>query len=112
MYVCVDFFGGWVGFFNGRRVCGSTAVDTKDKNSIKMLLLVLFPIQVQNTGHIYLLLVCIVALGQKRETCFSSPHVPKNRAAPVFHFIFYFKISRQKTAPKHFRARAETFAIV
>ena len=75
---------------------------TKDKNSIQMLLFVLLAIQAQNTGHIFL-------LGQKKrekKTCFSSLPVPKNRAAPVFHFIFYFQIYHQKTAPKHFRARA------
>ena len=74
----------------------------------------LFTIQVQNTGHIFLLLVCIVVLGNNnnkktpKNACFSSPPVPKHRAAPVFHF----QISRQKTAPKHLRARAVTFAIV
>ena len=95
LYVCVDFFGGWVGFFLTGGECVVPCSCTKDKNSITMLLLVLFAIQVQNTGHIFLLLVCIVALGQKKKrTCFSSPPVPKNRAAPVFHFIFYFQISR------------------
>ena len=40
---------------------------TKDKNSIKkILLLVLFAIQLQNTGHIFLILVCIVSLGKKK----------------------------------------------
>ena len=70
----------------------------------------LFAIQVQNTGHIFLLLVCIVALGHKK-TCFSSPPVPKNRAAPVFHFIFILRFSYKKTAPKHFRARAVTMRV-
>ena len=46
---------------------------TKDKNSINKLLLVLFAIQVQNTGHIFLLLVCIVALGHKKNVFHPRP---------------------------------------
>ena len=112
--VCVCGFFVWmVGFFLTGGGCVVPCSCTKDKNSIKKMLFVLFAIRVQNTGYIFLSLVHIVALGQKQtKTCISSPPVPKNRAALVFHFIFYFQISRQKTAPKHFRARAVTFAIV
>ena len=70
----------------------------------------LFAIQVQNTEHIFLLLVCIVALGYKQKTCFSSPPVPKNRAAPVFHFIFYFKMSIQENGAKTFLSTRSDYA--
>ena len=68
MYVCVDFFGGWVGFFLTGGGCVVPCSCTKDKNSINLLLLVLFAIQVQDTGHIFLLFVCIVALVIKKYT--------------------------------------------
>ena len=61
---------------------------TKDKNSIKMLLLVLFAIQIQNTGHIFF--ITRVYYDFRPETCFPSPPVPKNRAAPVFSFYILF----------------------
>ena len=51
---------------------------TKDKNSINKLLLVLFAIKVQNTAHIFLLLVCIVALGHKNK----NEHVSHPRPCP------------------------------
>ena len=111
--VCVCVCGFFVSMgrtFNGRRVCGSLQLYQRQEFNKNKLLLVLFAIQVQNTGHIFLLLVCIVALGHKK-TCFSSPPVPKNRAAPVFHFIFILKLSYKKTAPKHFRARAVTMRV-
>ena len=67
---------------------------TKDKNSIKQIV------------------ACVVCYsGSKYGTCFSSPPVPKNRAAPVFYFIFILKFSYKKTAPKHFRARAVTMRV-
>ena len=65
----------------------------------------LFAIQVQNTGHIFLLLVCIVALGYKQKTL-----VPKNRAAPIFHFIFYFKIFIQENGAKIFWSTRSDYA--
>ena len=40
------------------------AVVPKTRIQLKKLLFVLFAIQLQNTGHIFLLLVCIVALGK------------------------------------------------
>ena len=113
IFVCVCVCGFFVSMgrvFNGRRVCGSLQLYQRQEFNKNKLLLVLFAIQVQNTGHIFLLLVCIVALGHKK-TCFSSPPVPKNRAAPVFHFIFILKFSYKKTAPKHFRARAVTMRV-
>ena len=110
--VCVCRFFGWMGrvfFFKGRKAFGSLQLYQRQEFNKHV---VLFAIRVQNTGHIFLLLVCIVALGQKKRDMFLVPARAQNRAAPVFHFIFYFQISRQKTAPKHFRARAVTFAIV
>ena len=104
MYVCVDFVCRVWGFFltGGGYVVPCSC--TKDKNSInKILLLVLFAIQLQNTGHIFLLHVFIVSLGKKNPKCLWSPSVPKNHAAPVFHFMFYFQIYREKNAPKRFR---------
>ena len=89
VYVCMYFFfGGWVGVFLTGGGCVVPCSCTKDKNSIKMLLLVLFPIPVQNTGHIFLLLMCIVALGQKKRHV-SCPR-PCPKIAPHLFFILYF----------------------
>ena len=47
----------------------------------------LFAIQVQNTGHIFLLLVCIVALGYKQKTFLIPASAQKSRRT---RFSFYF----------------------
>ena len=95
LFLCVFFVCGFcmwmVGVFLTGGGCVVPCSCTKDNNSITKMMFVLFAIRVQNTGYIFLSLVHIVALGQKQtKTCISSPPVPKNRAAPVFHFILLF----------------------
>ena len=89
--VCVCELFWWIGrgFFLTAGGCVVPCSCTKDNNSIIMLLLVLFAIQVQNTGHIFLLLVCIVALGTKQRRHVSRPH-PCANIAPHLFFILYF----------------------
>ena len=81
---------------------------TKDKNSIKQIVACVVCYSRSKYGTYFL--VCIVALGYKQKTCFSSPPVPKNRAAPVFHFIFYFKMSIQENGAKTFLSTRSDYA--
>ena len=94
----MDFFGGF--FFNGRRVCGSLQLYQRQEFKNKLLLM-LFAIQVQNTGHIFLLLVCIVALGHKKHVSRPRP-CPKTR-----HTCFSFYILCSNFPPEN---GAKTFS--
>ena len=50
----------------------------------------LFAIQVQNTRHIFLLLVCIVALGYKQKNMFLIPPSAQKSRRTRFSFYFLF----------------------
>ena len=68
----------------------------------------LFAIQVQNTGHIFLLLVCIVALGHKKT--FLIPARAKKSRCTRFSFYFYFKIFIQENGAKTFSSTRSDYA--
>ena len=111
--VCVCGFFWWMGrvFFNGRRVCGSLQLYQRQEFNKHVVACVVCN-SVSRYGTYFLIIRVYCGFRPKQNICFSSLPVPQNRAAPVFLFIFSFTISRQKTAQKHFRARAVTFAIV
>ena len=83
-------------FFNGRRVCGSLQLYQRQEfNKNVVGCVVCHPGSKYGTYFLITRVYCDFR-PNKKKTCFSSPPLPQNRAAPVFHFIFYFQISRHK----------------
>ena len=86
IFVCVCVCGFFVSmgrvFLTGGG-CVVSCNGTKDKNSIKQIVACV----VCYSGSKYGIYFLITRVAMK-TTCFSSLPVPKNCAAPVFHFIF------------------------
>ena len=88
--VCVCTFFGWMGrvfFFKGRKAFGSLQLYQRQEFNKHV---VLFAIRVQNTGHIFLLLVCIVALGQNKRDMFLVPARAQKPHRTCFSFYILF----------------------
>ena len=109
--VCVCVFFVYMGriFLTGGE-CMVPCNCTKDKNSIKQIVACVVCYSGSKYGTYFLITRVYCGFRLYTKNMFLIPPVPINRAAPVFHFIFYFKISIQENGAKTFLSTRSDYA--